>query len=268
MYGERWTEEQKEYLQQNYGGKSLVQIAKHIGKSVEAVRLKRQRMKMPAFLEAGEYVTYNELIKAVTGNRTGNTYTGISWIRRRGLPIHYQRVENNRFKVVYIDEFWKWAEKHKAFIDFSKMEENILGAEPRWVKEKRRIDIQARKYKKTPWTAEENSRLLLLLRQYKYGYAEMSIMMHRTAGAIQRHICDMDIKERPVRKPPHQKWERCQIISMKDMLEKGEPYPMMAEKVGKSEKAIRGYMYRIFGTENIDKIRKMMNQPKGKREIE
>ena len=258
MYGERWTKEQTAYLQRHYGEKSLTQIADHIGKSVAAVRMKRRCMHMPAFLKAGEYVTYNELIKAVTGSQAGDTYTTISWIKNRGFPVHYQRVENNRFRVVYLNEFWAWAEKNRAFIDFSKMEEKILGAEPAWVKEKRRIDIKARKYKKTPWTAEEDSRLLSLLRQYKYGYAELSTMLGRTAGAIQRHICDLNLRERPVRMSPHGKWETDQIACMNEMMMKGMPYSIMAEKIGKSEKAIRGYAFRSYGTENIDKIRRMI----------
>ena len=39
---------------------------------------------------------------------------------------------------------------------------------------------------------------------------------------------------------------------------KGMPYSIMAEKIGKSEKAIRGYAFRSYGTENIDKIRRMI----------
>lgn len=42
---------------------------------------------------------------------------------------------NNTFKIIYLDEFWKWAEKNRSFLDFSKMEPLALGKEPGWVNE-------------------------------------------------------------------------------------------------------------------------------------
>ena len=62
----------------------------------------------------GDYVTLNQLVTAF--NRTGsNSYKKKSWVENRGLPVHNKRVQQNTFRVVYLKEFWTWAEK-KPFI--------------------------------------------------------------------------------------------------------------------------------------------------------
>lgn len=69
----------------------------------------------------GDYVTLNQLVTAF--NRTGSySYKMISWVENRGLPVHNKRVQQNTFRVVYLKEFWTWAEKNRSFLDFSKLE--------------------------------------------------------------------------------------------------------------------------------------------------
>ena len=76
------------------------------------------------------------------------------------------------------------------------MEPLALGEEPDWVAEQRRKDFKAFAIqRKDPWTADEDSRLKMLLKQHKYGYAELSEILRRSAGAIQRRCTDLGIKE-------------------------------------------------------------------------
>ncbi len=90
----------------------------------------------------GDYVTLNQLVTAF--NRTGSySYKMISWVENRGLPVHNQRVQQNTFRVVYLKEFWTWAEKNRSFLDFSKLEPLAFGEEPAWVAEQRKRDFKA-----------------------------------------------------------------------------------------------------------------------------
>ena len=104
----------------------------------------------------GDYVTLNQLLVAVTGSRGSYSYKCESWVKKRGLPVHTKRVVDNSFKVVYLDEFWEWAEKNRSFIDFSKMEPLILSAEPDWVGGQRKIDaVSFANQRKDPWLGLE-----------------------------------------------------------------------------------------------------------------
>lgn len=142
----------------------------------------------------GDYVTLNQLVTAF--NRTGSySYKMISWVENRGLPVHNKRVQQNTFRVVYLKEFWTWAEKNRSFLDFSKLEPLAFGEEPAWVAEQRKRDFKACSLqRKDPWTPAEDAKLRMLLEQYKYTYEQMSDMLRRSPGAIQRRCADLGLK--------------------------------------------------------------------------
>ena len=217
---------------------------------------------------SGDYITLTQLLIAVKGTNAGGNYVMKSWVENRGLPVHTKKVVNNSFKVVYLDEFWEWAKKNRSVRDFSKMYPLILGAEPDWVAEQRKKDFHAfNLQRKDPWTSAEDSRLILLLKQQKYGYAELSEMLHRSAGAIQRRCQDLGIKDRPIKADNHSKeakWSDVDFEILADGIRHGDSYMAIGKLLGKSEKAIRGKVYFVYLTENADKVRAMMgDQPWG-----
>lgn len=209
----------------------------------------------------GDYVTLNQLVTAF--NRTGSySYKMISWVENRGLPVHNKRVQQNTFRVVYLKEFWIWAEKNRSFLDFSKLEPLAFGEEPAWVAEQRKRDFKACSLqRKDPWTPAEDAKLRMLLEQYKYTYEQMSDMLRRSPGAIQRRCADLGLKARPVRINPHGPgavWHQEDYDRLAEGIKSGESYMSISKALGKSEKAIRGKVYYCYLTENADKVRAMM----------
>lgn len=259
-----WTTEDESYLQEKWGVFSIPAIAKHLGRSVKAVKLRASRLGLGAFRMGGEYITLNQLNIAVTGSRGGSGYVVTSWVEKRGLPVHTKKVVEHTFRVVYLDEFWEWAEKNKSFIDFSKMEPLAIGAEPEWVAEQRKRDFQGIAIqRKDRWTSADDSRLEMLLKEHKYGYAELSEMLQRSAGAIQRRCQDLGLKERPVKADTNSKsskWTDHDFEILADGIRNGECYTLIGKKLGRSEKAIRGKVYFVYLTEDADKIRAMMGK--------
>ena len=261
----RWTKDEEAYLSDNWGQIPLPTLCKQLNRSKNAVLVRVQRLGLPPFLESGEYITLNQLITAVTGSMKSYSYKIKSWVENRGLPVHNKRNNQCTWRVIYLDEFWKWAEKNRSFIDFSKMEPLILGKEPDWVEAQRRKDsISNANYRKDPWTPQEDARLKEYLKQFKYGYAELSKMIGRSAGAIQRRICDLGLKERPLKADNHTSWEEKHFQTLADMIRAGYSYGAIGEALGKSEKAIRGRVFDFYRTENADKVRTMLgNGPWG-----
>ena len=79
-----------------------------------------------------------------------------------------------------------------------------------------------------------------LLKQQKYGYAEVAEILHRSEGAIQRRCADLGIRERPV------KADICGNLWTDDMyriiakgIKNGDSYSLIANRIGKSEKAVK-----------------------------
>ena len=257
-----WSKEEKEYLSENWGTVSVEHMAKHLGRTAGGIINQKNRMGLGAYLEGGDYITLNQLLIAFNGGNSGYTYKTTSWVKNRGMPVHTKKVKNCRFRVVYLDEFWKWAEKNRSFLDFSKMEPLALGEEPDWVAEQRRKDAHAFAHqRKDPWTVYEDRQLERLLREHKYGYAQLSDLLHRSSGAIQRRINDLGLRERPVKADNHGKeceWTATDFQALADGIRRGDSYTEIGKAVRRSEKAVRGKVFTVYLTERADKIRAMM----------
>jgi len=267
-YHAGWTKAEEQFLQDQWGVMSIPAIAKHLNRSVEAVIVRKNRLGLGPVLFGGDYISMNQLIIAVCGNNAGGGYKLKSWVENRGLPIHTKRVNQNSFRVIRLNEFWKWAEQNRSFIDFSKMEPLALGEEPAWVAEQRKKDFQSFAIqRKDPWTPDEDARLKMLLQQHRYGYAELSDILRRSTGAIQRRCTDLGIKERPVKADNHgtsSAWTQVDFDALADGIRHGDSYTAIGKVIGKSEKAIRGKVYFVYLTENQDKVRAMLkDQPWG-----
>lgn len=252
----KWTKEEEQYLAEKFGSVSISCLVKKLNRTESSILNKRQRMKLGAFLENGDYITLRQLLE-VLGIEGGYTYKTISWIENRGFPIIYKKVNKNKFRVVNIDEFWKWAEENQQFLDFSNFEKHALGAEPAWVQKKREYDIQFKNtIKLTPWTQREDEYLKFLLNQYKYTVKEISQRMNRSEGAIQKRIEFLGIMQRPVKADTHTFWTDEEYEVLKEMILQGANYENIAMKLDRrGSKAIRGLVYRLYGTESLDKVR-------------
>lgn len=258
----KWRPEDDEVLMECWGKFSIPTIAKKLGRSVNAIKVRASKLSLGSSLLAGDFVTLNQLVRALRNANVSAGYHVESWCEKRGLPVHTHRVDTEAFRVVYLDEFWEWAEKHRSFLDFSKMEPLALGAEPDWVPEQRRKDFQAfALQRKDPWTPDEDSRLKMLLKKQQYGYAELSEILHRSEGAIVRRCRDLGLKERPVRADNHSKdsvWTEGHFQILAEGIRHGDSYPMIGKAVGRSEKAVRGKVYFTYMTEDADKVRAML----------
>ena len=137
-----WTPEEEAYLQDKWGTLSVSTIAKSLGRSIDAVIVRSQRLGLGSHLASDVRISVNQLMLALYQADTGSTGYTMHKLIREGLPVKTHKVKTKSFRVIDIDEFWKWAEDHKEFLDFSKFEEYSLGKEPDWVKVKRKADFQ------------------------------------------------------------------------------------------------------------------------------
>lgn len=257
-----WTAEEENYLRESWGTVTVDGICRHLNRTKNAIMVRVQRLGLPPYLESGEYITFQQLILAMGLGRTSGKYLQISWVKNRDFPMRYKRRGKATIRVVYLEEFWPWAEKNRSFLDFSKMEPLALGAEPGWVAEQRRKDFQAFAIqRKDPWTPEEDGRLKTLVEQQRYGYAELSEMLRRSAGAIQRRCTDLGLKARPVKADNHGSaatWTKEDFDKLADGIRRGDSYTLIGKAIGKSEKAVRGKVYFVYLTESQDRVRAMM----------
>ena len=250
-----WTKAEEQLLAEEWGMYSADTIARHLGRSRNAIVVRVARLGLGGHLRNSTLISFNVLIKTL-GLKGGYERT-LRKFTEAGLPVHMQRVKDHSFRMVDIDEFWEFAEKNRHLIDFSRLEENALGAEPGWVKEKRSEDFK-RRYAVKPhnakWSEAEDKELLRLLRAYRYTYPEIADRLRRSEGAVQRRVNDLGIKERPLKADNHNLWTDEQLKTLCRMIKAGGNYESMSRVIGKSSKAIRGKVFTVYLTENLAKV--------------
>lgn len=251
-----WTSEELTHLDEQWGSKSIAAIARNLGRSINAVKLKASRKGLGSHLHSGDCITFYELLKTL--GQTGGYKDRLNICQDRGLKLKKHKVNNCSFRVVDIEDFWEFAEKNRELFDFSRFEKNTLGIEPEWVDIKRREDVKKNALIKQPeerWTESEDRELLRLLKMFRYGYAELEEKLRRTSGAIQKRIIDLGLKERPIKADNHKKWTTEQKSRLVEMILNGSSYTVISRCIGKSSKAVRGYVGRIYGSEKLDAVR-------------
>lgn len=250
----KWTDDDVNSLCEMWGNSSVERICTKLERSKSSVIQKVNRLKLGAFLDNSIYITKHQLFVALGIN--SDSYKNVSWLKNRGLKTHKVKRGKQTFNMILIDEFWKWAYENMNFLDFSSFQRNSLGKEPKWVDEKRRKDIKkSYQFKRPPWSEFEDKELMRLLSKYKYSYKELSLKLQRTEGAIQRRICDLGIKERPVKADNHIKWTESEYMMLGEMIKNGYSYELISEKINRSAKAIRGRVFDHYLTERLDLVR-------------
>ena len=107
----------------------------------------------------------------------------------------------------------------------------------------------------------QHERLIHLVKEHKYTYAEMSRILNRTSGAIDHRLRVLNLKERPVVVCTSEQgatWTEEMLISLADGIRNGCTYTAIGDRVGKSEKAVRGKVYSTYYTEKLDEVRAML----------
>ncbi len=207
----------------------------------------------------------NQLYTALGVSSSGSTYRKTSWIQKRGLPVRYKTVKNCKFLIIKLADFWEWAEQNQSILDFSRFEPLSLGKEPDWVEQKRRFDnMKSTRIKHTSWTAYEDKLLQERLKLYRYTATEIARDLHRSEGAVIRRISELGIMYRPLRNDSHgTPWTADELEVLHERINAGANYTTLAVYLPRhSEKAIRGRVYRLYGSENLDKVRKKMKEGK------
>ena len=260
MRNKKWTEKDIEYLCENWGNRSISQISKALDRSECAISAKAIRLNLGAFLDSGDYITLNQLYKAFGEFYSDNRF------KKHKLPIIYKRVKDHSFRVVKIDKFWKWAYDNQKRLDFSKLEPNLLGHEPEWVKLKRSADVVKKSIatstaKSRKWETKDDEKLLFYLKSYRYTAEQIALMMNRTECAIISRISTLKIKYRPLINDKRASlWTEEEKEKLLQMIKGNSNYTAIKHELSRhSEKAIRGYAYRKWGTEDLDKIRKVID---------
>jgi hypothetical protein len=239
--GREWSEREELYVEEKLGVISIEDIAKKLGRSFNSVREKVVKMGLGDATLSFDGITINQLANAFNVSYC----IVLNWVTQYGMPAYKKIfVKEMEVWVIGYEEFWKWAEKNKQTINFSRLEPFRLGPEPEWVKVKRDADkLNFEKKLKVAWSKEDINTLLGMVNSQKYTYPEIAERLKRSEAAIKRKLYDLGAKNPKQTKKRLWTPEQEQLII--SMYNQGYGLNTIAQKVGKSALAVRGKFERL-----------------------
>lgn len=247
----KWQEEETHFLKDKWGEMSVARIAKKINRTAGAVRVKAYRIDLRSPLNNFDGVMLSQLAAAF-GIKNYEFVIKKKWIDQLHIPYKTKVVLHKQaYRYIGIDDFWKWAEKNKEHIDFSKLEMYSLGKEPAWVSEKRKIDKEnsKNKNKNKAWTKSEENLLKSMLSQYKYTYTDIAKRLGRTEPSVKKRIEVLGLKERPIWNSSSTPWTNEEIKTMIQMKNDGYDPSIISETINRTALAINRKFYRVIESE-------------------
>lgn len=99
MSGKRWTPEEDEQLAEMWGHKPIAKIEERLGRPRLGIINRVRRLGLGAYLDSGDYITVNQVAKALYDCRnSGLAY--LDWCERHGVPFTLKRVGSHSFRVL------------------------------------------------------------------------------------------------------------------------------------------------------------------------
>lgn len=186
-----WKPHEINFLEENWGKYKVSTLAKQLQRPENGVLLKAKRLGLGPSKEGQGLLNANQLASALGVDRHAITDY---WIAKCGLKAVRKATRAiYKFWLIDIKDFWKWAEDNQDKFDTRRFETHTLGAEPAWMKLKRREDmnIPVKRFKK--WTPAEDDRLRSLFKSGLYTYKQIGELMGRSHESVERRASRVDI---------------------------------------------------------------------------
>lgn len=179
MNRRNWTKEEMRFLKENVGRMKIETISQKLDRSVGSILSKMKRLGIAYTKNQTGHLSTHQLAELLSVDR--NTIMG--WMKRHGLK-YTKKVTRTTKSFYFIDpkHFWKWADRNREKIDFSKIEYNAIAPEPEWVRHERN-NRKEEHYK--VWSVKEE-RVLEMMVLSGYSFTEVAQRLSRTKISVQR----------------------------------------------------------------------------------
>lgn len=247
--GKTWSRQDIDYLRENWGKKTIIDLAKDLNRTACAIEMKKDRLCLGNKIDSmpGDWVSCNYISSIFYGQCYG--YAVQRW-EKLGLKITKRLINTHYKKCIKLKDFWEFAEQNKNIFNWDKLEHMQLGIEPKWVDELRkernskRYDLR-KSYKN--WTREEENLLISKVKLYRYTYGELAKEFGRTEASIRRKLADLGVKERPIPMDNRRKWTKEELNEVLEMYNKGFLICIIANKIDRTEIAIINKIKKVEG---------------------
>lgn len=191
--GLAWTQKELDYIQEVWGQKTIPQIARKLGRSINAVRIKANRLGYTGQKWYGEMMSARKVSELLGIDvHTVCDY----WIPKCGLKGVKKRLGESEktATIIMFEDLLQWLETHQDLWDSRRLELYALGMEYDWLVAKRKLDAQQLPVRKgQKWTLQEDARLVAMFRRGNMTYAEIAAELSRPVSGIGHRLHRLDV---------------------------------------------------------------------------
>ena len=190
--GKDWSKAELDYIREVWGQKTIPEIAKKLGRSIEAVKIKTTRMGYSGQKWYGEMMSARKVSELLGVDvHTVCDY----WIPKCGLKGKSKRLGSTQktTTIIMFEDLLKWLETHQELWDSRRVELYGLGMEYDWLVEKRKADSQKPARKAQKWTQYEDQQLISMFRRGDMTNAEMAAVLGRSASGVEHRLLRLDV---------------------------------------------------------------------------
>ncbi|MFC5402301.1 hypothetical protein [Cohnella soli] len=179
-----WSDEEKEFLQQQWGRLDLPTLANRLGRPEGGIMNMVTRLSLGPAKDGEGKLTANQLAGALQVDQ----HTVIDyWIAKCGLKAEKRIVKKVKpMMMIALNDFWSWAQLNQDKLDTRRFAHETLGPEPVWMEEKREADSLRPESERRPWHAEDDEMLMRL--KGTMTYKEIASLMGRTDNGVEKRI--------------------------------------------------------------------------------
>ncbi|MBE6160460.1 MAG: hypothetical protein E7157_05400 [Lactobacillales bacterium] len=224
----KWTEEEEEQFSELWGNVSVDNICKKLKRTYFSLKVKAIRMNLGPMMENNyEKLTVSDICDALNVSRDRIT----TW-RKYGLKLKPKKLTSKCcYYVISLDDLLLFLEQNQNEWDSRNLEENLLGIEPEWLKEKRKRDLEENPSWYRKWTDEEIKRACHLFERGK-SYNEIALTIERSENSVATLLRNLGYSYTM----PHF-WSEEELSYLIENYQ-NMTYKEMSNKLGRTEKAI------------------------------
>lgn len=183
----RWSEKEVEFLMEHWGFLSLKAISKKLKRTEEGVLQKSKKLRLGSIYQT-EYLS----ARAVARLLKVDNKTVIRWGKNHNLPLREKRFKTQTMKMIKIEQLIDWLKNNQDRWDSRRLELYGLSVEPKWLKDKRKLDREIPTKRFAKWTKKEDKKAIGL---YKIGrpIKEIAKDLNRSHASVERRLSRLDV---------------------------------------------------------------------------
>ena len=179
--GRRWTQEEIDFIENNYGIKTNQYISKKLNRTESAIVCKATRLGLGRRASDQGFFTVTEFSHLIHLRPK----TIKSW-QKEGFKFKTKKTNKTTYKLISLNNFWEFVKDKRPNILWNLIPIGELGAEPDFMKGIREETKEVRnQYRR--WTKGEKEEVRLMLNEGKT-YEEIAKIKHRTVESIKNII--------------------------------------------------------------------------------